>query len=65
LRLPRAELVDLSFSWPIPGIPNGWLTLFSFRCGCGVLTLGCQYHWFCGLCETCRAAIEADMPAAE
>lgn len=26
---------------------------------CGHLTTGCRDHWFCGLCETCRAHEEA------
>lgn len=47
-------------------IAPGWLIVtwgdgdtakdWSFAClRCGRLTLGCRDHWFCGLCEPCRA----------
>jgi len=62
MRLPRADLSDLSLSWPMRGVPNGWRTLFSLRCDCGDLTAGCRDHWLCGLCEPCREALEAGMP---
>lgn len=35
--------------------------LFALRCAqCQQFTLGCMEHWFCGICELCRAILEDD-----
>lgn len=34
--------------------------VFALRCGCGRLTLGCEKHWFCGLCVSCGRNYEAE-----
>jgi hypothetical protein len=44
--------------WP-DGKPKTSKHIVAFRCAsCGKPTLGCKDHWFCGLCEPCRAECE-------
>lgn len=41
--------------------PRQTVQLFALRCSlCRRLTTGCAEHWFCGLCEPCRAGAERD-----
>lgn len=46
--------------WP-DGKPFELHQLFALRCGlCLRFSLGCDEHWFCGLCEACKHRPDED-----
>ena len=50
---------SLSVNEPYEGRNNFWRQLFSLRCSlCLAWCAGCREHWFCGLCDACRASAE-------
>lgn len=45
----------------LKGTPQTYMTLFDLRCNmCYAWTLGCDYHWFCGLCSECDKVMEKE-----
>lgn len=44
---------------------NFWRQIFGLKCGtCLRWSLGCRTHWFCGMCESCRADFEDEAEGA-
>jgi hypothetical protein len=64
----RWDTYDWSLAWrqnPAPDKLRVYTTFFALRCAtCRRFVIGCDEHWFCGLCTMCKKDVDLEFQDA-